>query len=375
MAEEALLYLLDNLTRNSTKSLCIIILGNMGTGKSSLINSLFGEQLVNDGSAPEMCGRRRISTESIIRILMVDDIRVTLWVPAGLINPSLDPEEVIKEIRDEYSVRGVDLFVYCTRFDQTKLSQDDIDCIQHITTAFGDRIWKRALFALTCANQANVPQSSKIHSLQEDFQSHRGWWKENLHRVIKKSVDPQSVEISIGQVNSIPIVTTGDRDVPLPDGENWLVDFWEACFSRVKYTAIPALFLVADNQVAWSAAEHTVLARVVGHRLAEIGDRITQPEIRTQKSLDEHYDQAAISTAISTQFASDETHTYTWDHFKRSILSVAGFTNHAATMSTSTKHVQDPAIIGVASARQGTSYLHAYPYIFQMFRDVGMACP
>ena len=255
-----------------SKSLRIVIFGKTGAGKSSLINTLFERQVAKEGDTI-YAETKVVSNYTKMITLTVNDIYVTLWDTPGLKDPYSDGEETIRNIRDNCGSRDIDLFVYCTRFDQTRLGQDDVDCIRDITKAFGDGIWKRAMFALTFANQASIPPSNKTQNIQEYFQSREKEWRDGLRRLLKMNVNLG--EMPAGRIDHIPVVATGYRDLPLPDGRNWFTDFWEACLLQVKFFNIPAL-IQASGDRAKRDAERAVMARIVGQRLQEIGDRLTQ---------------------------------------------------------------------------------------------------
>ena len=261
-----------NVWVDKSKSLRIVIFGKTGAGKSSLINTLFEEQRAKEGGTL-YAETKVVSSYTKMITLTVNDVYVTLWDTPGFKDPFSDGEETIKNIRDNCGIHDIDLFVYCTRFDQTRLGQDDVDCIRDITKAFGAGIWKRALFALTFANQAKIPPSSKTQNIREYFQSREKEWREGLHQLLKMNVNIR--EIPIGKIDSIPVVATGYRDLPLPDGRNWFAHFWEACLLQVKIATMPALIRATGDRVK-GETERAITARIVGLRLQEIGDRIAQ---------------------------------------------------------------------------------------------------
>ena len=203
----------------SSKSLHIAVFGMAGTGKSSLINTLLCEQVATEGDTLDVETKAIDSyTKTINLVKVVNGVRVTLWDTPG----SLDPKCQLKEIDH------IDLLVYCINFNQSRLGWGEVDYIQHITNAFGDEIWKRALFALTFGNMATLPLYNKTQSFREYFQSRKEEWRKTLHQIVKKSVKFNHGEIS-SNIDDIPVVVTGYKDFPLPDDSYWFTDFWEAC--------------------------------------------------------------------------------------------------------------------------------------------------
>ena len=252
-------------------SLRIFIFGKTGVGKSSLINTLLGKKIAEEGESihsqtravTPYAEKRSIKTLHVT----VEDVNVTLWDSPGLKDPDTDEKQTLQDIQD--NCRDVDVFVYCTSLTQTRIGQDEFDCIRDITSAFGGAIWKRALFALTFANETRVPPSSQA-TLQEHFLSREREWKEALHRVIQDNVKPE--EMPIGKIQSIPVVPTGYRGRPLPGGREWFTDFWAACLLRVNFVSIPALIRATSG--ANCKAQRVITARIVGQRIAEIGGEL-----------------------------------------------------------------------------------------------------
>lgn len=197
----------------------------------------------------------------------MEDVGVTIWDTPGLKDPDSDGEKTIKEIREKCGNQGIDLFVYCTQFDQPRLEKDDVDCIRDITKAFGGGIWKRALFALTCANKVtSVPPSVTDKTLSEYFQFRLEQWEEALHHFVKENAK----EIS-DQVHRIPVIPTGyispDKNLPLPDNRWWPLQFWFACIKRVNYFALPAATRVV-NVMLNNQTERAAFTGVLEERIA-----------------------------------------------------------------------------------------------------------
>ena len=301
------------MAKEPSSKLSLVLFGKTGTGKSSLINSLFCTPLAKVGGTLRSetklvgCYTRTVN-------FTVKNVCVTVWDTPGLKDPHSDGKETIKEIGEKCGNQGIDLFVFCTKFDQPRLEQDDVDCIHDITKAFGDGIWKRALFALTCANNVTtVPPSVTDKSLSEYFQFRLEQWREGLHLFVKKN----ATEIS-GEVNSIPVVPTGyispDKNLPLPDNRFWWFEFFCACLTRVNFLAFPAMRDMVSGLVS-SQTDRAAFAKVAEERVAN------EPE-------------SADKAQVAKEF-----------------VPLLGSANHGATNPSSTTQENEPTI-------RGTLYVH-----------------
>ena len=274
----------------------VVVFGKTGTGKSSLINSLFlrdtpvakeGDSLFSETKSVD-CYTKMLN-------MFVNDVHVTLWDTPGLKDPDSDGKKTIKEIGDKCGIDDIDLFVFCMHFDQPRLEKDDVDCIRDLTKAFGGGIWKRALFALTCANNATVPPSVTDKTPSEYFQSRLEQWREGLCRFVKKFAK----EVSGQDISSIPVVPTGyisrDKNLQLPDNRFWLFEFWSACVAQVRFFALPAVKRMTDDRIK-DEAERTTIDGAIEKRMTE------EPESSDKEQVAK--DLASLPAASANQGAS-----------------------------------------------------------------------
>ena len=266
-SKEAVQKAVDQWLDNSN-SICIVVFGKIGAGKSSLINTLFKEKLAKEGSTlySETKVVKRYTKSHRITFHQiqyeVNGVHVTVWDTPGLKDPfaTQDHNEMLRGICDECDIYNkVDLLVYCTSFKQMRLEDGEVDCIRDITEVFGGEIWNKALFALTYANQA-VP-SSIIKSRGEE-------WKEIIYRAMKEKV-PAAMEDN----KIIPVIPTGYREERQPEG--WFTNFWTACLSQVIFYNIPALIMSTGDQVQVKV-EPDITAKVIGQRIVKLGGGVQQ---------------------------------------------------------------------------------------------------
>ena len=262
---------------DQSKTLRIFVFGKLGSGKSSLINSLLNKEVAKEDDSlyavtqdvQQYSGVKDTVTTVPELSMTIHDVQVTLWDTPGLEDPYTNKECLLLDITAK--VKGnVDLYVYCTPMTQMRAESGDFNAITDLTKVLGADFWKSTFFVMTFANKVTLPQNSS-EKLEVYFNKRLEQWKKILRDAVQKADSniPQSV------IKNIPVIPTGYRDSPLPGNMgHWFTDFWSTCISRMKFMSIPALLTV--NQEGWidNATNQVITQRVISQRLVDIGDTI-----------------------------------------------------------------------------------------------------
>ncbi len=203
-------------------------------GKSALINGLVGADFKVAKESGETLDHQTDQLTSYTTEKR--SIRITIWDAPGL-EIARTPEELEVRIQDmEQKVREVDLLMYCTRMDEHRLRPGDTQTIRVLTKAFGEVIWKNAVFVLTFANKVEVPKSKAYMVKETYFEERLAQWKRDLQKEVK------AIGVTNEVATAIPVIPAGYYNEPqLPNRQNWLSDFWHVCFETIKERAQPAL--------------------------------------------------------------------------------------------------------------------------------------
>lgn len=215
-----------------SKSLSILLTGKTGAGKSSLANALVGEQVSPEGETLDAQTTEVSSLEATI-----SGVAVTIWDTPGLQDGTDQDEQYLRKIADK--CKGLDLVLYCTKMNDSRIREEDYEAIRKLTLAFGEEVWLNAVFALTFANYVKPTVRRRQQSPPDPkqyFLDHAVQWQTKLREVVEKA------NVSKEIVNQIPVVPVGYQTEPaLPDRDDWLSSFWVTCLSRMKERAKPAL--------------------------------------------------------------------------------------------------------------------------------------
>ena len=219
---------------SSRRVINILATGKHAAGKSALVNGLIGEEV-----APENDSLDPGTTKVVKYDRNIDGVLINVWDSPGLEanteNETVNVEMIAKEVPE------ADLLLFCIRMDDSRLRKQDLNTIIHFTKAFGEKVWRHTVFAMTFANMV-VPVRSKDDPVAKKkfFDDRLKLWTEELQKaLVEAGVTMEIVE----KVNIVPVGYYNDPS--LPNGQdNWLTIFWFICLQAMKKQAQPALLKV-----------------------------------------------------------------------------------------------------------------------------------
>ena len=221
---------------DDSKSLSILFTGKTGVGKSSLANALVGKEVSPEGVSldPE-------TLEVSCFNASIAGVDVTIWDSPGLQDRTSNEVQYLENIA--MKCKELDLVLYCSRMDDSRIREEDFKAITTLTKAFGDEIWVKSVFTLTFANYVKQAvrgrRAISPPDQKEYFLGRLSQWTAKLREAVEKSGVAHEI------ASNIPVVPVGYQDnFCLPDRENWLGDFWLTCLKRINDRAKPALIKI-----------------------------------------------------------------------------------------------------------------------------------
>jgi len=210
--------------RAQTRGFSFLLVGRTGVGKSSTINSLMGREIAPVGkfeAETKVVKAYPAPPEAIIPYRIYDT--------PGLCDADGDNKEYLKLIHREIK-EPIDCLWFVTQLDDTRVRTDEIDTISHITSAFGQDIWNRAVIVFT--------RSDKVDP--QDFENDLAERTRLIRDEIAKKVGK---EIAI----EIPSVAVSNVSQKTPDGKLWLGRLFVRTFIRISKEGLDGFLLEIVN--------------------------------------------------------------------------------------------------------------------------------
>lgn len=327
----------EYLQQGRNARLSLVVVGEAGQGKSSLINGLLGEEIAEEGDDLDS------ATESVQAYTYTQNqVHVTLWdTPGfGMDDEGEWEEETLRKIARDGG--RIDLLLYCIRMDSTRWpKRSDVETIQKFTAAFEGAIWRHSLFVLTFANVMPrlCPRGKDVSQYFTD-QTHQ--WEAQIHQTLIRYAG-----VSEEEARAVAVVPVGDPRSnkskkilwSLPDREDWFSSFWVHCTRQMRQRSLQSLLQLNSHRcIDTTADESSMKAEKKKEKgkeeksVQDCGDHREVVEERTGSDTDEVYARPIpIFSIIINQLRESESDfrqyvsAFAAEHGRSGVGRVAGF--------------------------------------------------
>lgn len=211
--------------------LTFVVIGETGQGKSTLINSLLGQQLAKESNDFDP-GTTCLNYYHLSR----NNVQIKIWDTPdfALDNPKKEEKYLQQMARD---IKDIDLMLYCIRMDNKRWpKQGDVETILKITKIFTKKIWSQCLFVLTFANCVikHLPEQ-KQGDLASQFSHSVINWERKIQEQLRKTTGLNSKEQE--DIRVVPVgyyvSKKGENPWKLPNRKDWHDSFWVECSNQL----------------------------------------------------------------------------------------------------------------------------------------------
>ena len=238
----------------SSRTLDIMITGRTGSGRTALIDGLFGRKV---GAESDMLAIRN-TTHVEAKEFSFNGTVAKIWDTPGLCCTYVE-DRYLDEMKKYCS--NCSLYIYCVSMSQRRLDSADSSAMEKLTSTFGKDWWKKVLFVLTFANSI---ESYCLHGCdkREYFDERVKMWHDTFaRRLIDLGVEQEIAEkiVVVPTGYTKPLKQNPDPWV-LPGISNWFHDFWYKCAEVMDDRGFPAFVHIVINSHRRSVQGHITTA-------------------------------------------------------------------------------------------------------------------
>ena len=248
----------------------ILVIGETGDGKSTLVNSLLGEDVVAVSNTIDM------KTTSITAYKAdIAGIPVAIYDTPGINASSVTcDEEVLSHIKDLKKDKKIHLTIFCFPLREVRLKANYIATLKSYQAAGVD--WSNAIIALTFAGLVNAQTAPKEVSGRPDFNV-ATYFKERVHMWEIEIRAKLVTDIGIPQAKANATVirpVTDDQAEKLPDGEDWFIPLWLDILDLLPPAAYVRFLQMHRGKFSFTGEKATIqLKGADAKRFQEIADK------------------------------------------------------------------------------------------------------
>jgi predicted GTPase len=195
----------------------ILVIGETGTGKSTLINNILGKEVAKVGHTPDSETSQLTKHEGV-----VCDMRVEIYDTPGLNDSEYDKEKEqghLREIKAKLTEGKFAMVIFCFKMTETRMSATNIDTFRTYHEKLG-LDWGKVIIALTYADV--VPMLDKCKPPAEVYERKFSEWDELIRNTLRSKVKVN--EEVVQNVRILPV--TDFYAEHLPNKAEWFTPLW-----------------------------------------------------------------------------------------------------------------------------------------------------
>ena len=204
------------------KHMKILVIGDCGSGKTTLVNNLLGEDIAKEHSLSVLSTSQGV----------VQGVQVTVHETSGLENPDAEGNAEYKnEMRSLLSGGKVDVIVFCFKATETRMRDSLIRSFQEYHNMGLN--WRKTVIALTFADAVPTPRAvrqQRSYDPARYFNARVAELKQTIIQTLNKRI-----HVPIEMVENLKVApTTGDLGEELPNNERWFESMWSLVLDAIK---------------------------------------------------------------------------------------------------------------------------------------------
>ena len=209
----------------------ILVVGETGTGKTTLVNNLLGID-----NSPEQGGLDSHTSTISSYEMKVEEVTFRVYDTPGLRDSQGKDHDAkyLKQMKDILNSGEIQLVIYCMKLTETKMHKGLIRTFQEYNKI--GVIWEQTLIALTFADALPVPKEERKKDdfkMDQYFDTKVQEWKDKIEKTLVENVGIRGDRAEKIVVRPI----TDDPSENLPNDEEWYHPLWITILKLLPYGA------------------------------------------------------------------------------------------------------------------------------------------
>lgn len=207
----------------------ILVCGQTGVGKSSLVNFILGKDVCAVGDPGEEdeddieSSFDRKTTEVSKQGLTINGVHLSIYDSPGLQDGTADEPKYLADMLNNCS--DVDLVFYCHDMLADRWTDHEVKSVRLLTETFGSTFWDKTILILTKANMLQTRQRSTQEELAKYFLVKKTKIMKRFLFELRKQAE---------SVKDLPVVVAGSEGEQfLADGKHFIGNVWVTCLERL----------------------------------------------------------------------------------------------------------------------------------------------
>ncbi|XP_011403881.1 PREDICTED: translocase of chloroplast 33, chloroplastic-like [Amphimedon queenslandica] len=243
--------------KNAIPSLKIFVVGRTGSGKSTLINGLFGSEKAEVGDGLDAQTK---DIECFVELYHSEGsetqqkFKVTICDSPGFRDPTFsNSDEEYARMLQACVPKDPDLVLFVVSMEETRWTRDQIETVTQVNKVLGKEIWKNTLLVLTFANKVN------------DVEKKNEFLKKFVQSLDKIGVNTDNMSVALAGH-----LSKGEGDhLPKHGIKYWYTELLIKGVKRVKTKGLDALMLLIlknKDNVTLTDKNKAILCNIFNNR-------------------------------------------------------------------------------------------------------------